>query len=67
MPRIEIAGELREIEDCPHCKRTVLVKSLPATGFIAECGRRLINLKECQNYFCPSEEERHGRAQSKPR
>lgn len=49
MPRIEIGRdpvELIEIIDCAVCGRTVLKESRPATGFIAPCGRRLINLAE---------------------
>lgn len=47
MPRIEIDERLHEIEDCPHCGRTLLVESGAACGFIAPCGRRLLNLQEC--------------------
>lgn len=57
MPRIEVDERLCEIEDCPHCGRTVLVENIAATGWIAACGRRLINLKECGTKRCPNENE----------
>jgi hypothetical protein len=47
MPKVEIDGELSEVIDCPICGRTVLETGRAATGFIAPCGRRLINLAEC--------------------
>jgi hypothetical protein len=47
MPKIEIAGVLLEVIDCPICKRTVLKENRGATGFIAPCGRRLVNISEC--------------------
>jgi hypothetical protein len=47
MPRIEISGELVAIADCPVCDRTVLCENRLAAGFVAPCGRRLINLSEC--------------------
>jgi hypothetical protein len=58
MPRVELGGMLHEIEDCPDCNRTVLVNSTPVTGFIARCGKRLLNLSECRDQSC--KEERDG-------
>ena len=55
MPRIELDDELVEIIDCPECARTVLFENRSATGFIAPCGRRLINIKECGTAICPQD------------
>lgn len=51
--KMQLGETLYEIEECPHCKRTVLAKNVPATGFIAKCGRRLVNLAECGKARCP--------------
>lgn len=53
MPRIQLDDELYEVIDCPDCGRTVLFKGKAATGFIAPCGRRLVNVKECGMAICP--------------
>lgn len=35
------------VETCSTCGRMVLMVNQPATGFIAPCGRRMVNLSEC--------------------
>ena len=52
MPRIEIGCNLHEVQDCPRCGRTVFVTGVPAVGFLATCGRRLVNYKECSAAQC---------------
>ena len=47
MPKIEVNGELIPVEVCPVCDRTVGAKFATGSGFIAPCGRRLMNLSEC--------------------
>ena len=47
VPKIEISGKLFPVEDCPVCDRTVAAKFAIGVGFIAPCGRRLLNLSEC--------------------
>lgn len=52
MPRIQLHGELHEIEDCPICGVTVFMTVDARLGFLAECGRRLPNLLECRKGSC---------------
>lgn len=47
MPKIEIDGKLVDVIDCRKCARTVMVNGPPASGWIASCGQRLVNLSEC--------------------
>lgn len=57
MPKIEIGDELFEVIDCPQCGRTVMETGKAACGFVANCGRRLVNIKECGTATCPVPED----------
>jgi hypothetical protein len=60
MPRIQFSAhtdELYELEDCPLCGRTVFLKSEAGLGYVAACGRRLVNIKECLMRPCVDEQE----------
>lgn len=37
---------------CPDCGRWVMIENIAATGFIAKCGRRLINISEVGGNGC---------------
>lgn len=41
-------------ESCPDCARKIMKRPEPATGFLAKCGRRLVDINECSaNSPCP--------------
>lgn len=44
---VDFGSETLSLVECPHCGVTVLEQSRPATGFLAPCGRRLMNLSQC--------------------
>lgn len=63
MPRIQFSGhtqELHEIADCEHCGRTIYCDGKTGFGYIAKCGRRLVNLAEFRNEGCPIEQKQKG-------
>ena len=60
MPRIQIGEDLIEVIDCPSCGRTVLAENRPATGWLTNCGRRLVNLAECRLEDCSPSVPRSG-------
>lgn len=43
---LEAAFQIAHTENCPTCGRTVLAKNIAATGFLALCGRRLVDPSE---------------------
>lgn len=55
MPRITVDGKLTEVLDCPQCGRTVFAAGAAGYGFLTACGRRLINLLECNPLKCTGE------------
>lgn len=63
MPRIQTSDGTFEIEDCKQCNRTVFKREegvlLAGMGFIANCGRRLVNLNDCRMEPCVNDEPDH--------
>ena len=60
MPRVAVGATLVEVANCPYCDRTVYVPAdgqcLIGVGYLAACGRRLVNIAECGS----EERCRHG-------
>lgn len=44
----EIEVDFVASEPCPDCGRKIMKRPEPATGFIAKCGRRLVDITECR-------------------
>ncbi len=56
MPKVQMGEDLHEVIDCPQCGRTVMETGQAACGFIAKCGRRLVNIAECGTAECHAPE-----------